>query len=748
MPAHTRGADERRGGTPVGGGASPVLRTKLQARATRPDLVGRPALVEQLAKQDGYRLTLVAAPAGWGKTTLLNAWRAGEARSAWLAVDRWDNDPVRFWTHVVEALRTVEPGVAGEALALLGAPGTRLVESVVPALVNALEPRDERLALVLDDYHLIESREIHESVAFMLEHLPPILRVVVSTRSDPPLPLSRMRARGELSEIRVEQLRFTREEAAEFLNGVLELGLNPEDVRRLHERTEGWAAGLYLAALSLRGREDPRMFIADFAGDDRHVVDYLGSEVLAGQPEEIRSFLLRTSPLERLSGDLCDAVTESGQSARLLREIERANLFLVPLDHRRQWYRYHHLFGTLLLHELQQTEPALVPRLHRRASGWYRAEGSIPEAIHHAIAADDWEEARELVAEHWNAFFNQGRLATVSAWLDQLPESLVADDPRLCVARAWLALDLGRVDEVEDWIEAAGDSLRPETAVLRTVFSFKIGDVGRAREAALETLALAPGEAVFPRTAASCILGIALLWSGERERAIEVFEEAVELARSAGNRLAASYALGYLSTLHAEQLDLERADELAATALGQSDEPGFAEHFTTMMAHLGRAKARERQGDLAGAEEAAARALGLGLRGAARIEIAWAQLTLGEIRHTRGALSEARALIREARVALEQCPDPRGAMRALTDAERRLRLAPVTGPRKPAPDELTDREVAVLRLLDTDLSQREIGDALYVSLNTVKTHVRGILRKLGASNRREAVERARSVGLL
>jgi LuxR family maltose regulon positive regulatory protein len=748
MPAQPKGTEEPRGGTPVGGGASPVVRTKLRAPATRPDLVARPALVEQLAKDDGYRLTLVAAPAGWGKTTLLNAWRADEERFGWLALDRWDNDPVRFWTHVVEALRTVEPGVAGEALALLGAPGTRLVESVVPALVNALERRDERLALVLDDYHLIESPEIHESVAFLLEHLPPAIRVVVSTRSDPPLPLSRMRARGELSEIRAEELRFTPEEAAEFLNGVLGLGLDPEDVTRLHERTEGWAAGLYLAALSLRGREDPRAFIADFAGDDRHVVDYLGAEVLAGQPEQIRSFLLRTSPLERLSGDLCDAVTESGESARLLREIERANLFLVPLDSKRQWYRYHHLFGTLLLHELQQAEPEVVPRLHRRASRWYRAEGSIPEAIHHAIAAGDWEEARELVAEHWNAFFNQGRLATVSTWLDQVPASLVAHDPRLCVARAWLALDLGRVDEVEDWIEAAGDSLPAETAVLRTVFGFKIGDVGRAHEAALETLALAREEAVFPRTAASCILGIALLWSGERDRAIEVFEEAVELARSAGNRLAASYALGYLSVLDAEQLELERAEELASAALAQSDEPGFAEHFTTMMAHLGRAKVRERRGELAGAEEAAARALGLGLRGAARIEIAWAQLTLGEIRHARGASSEARALVREARAALEDCPNPRGAMRALADAERRLRLAPVTAPHAPAADELTDREIAVLRLLDTDLSQREIGSALYISLNTVKTHMRGILRKLDASNRREAVERARSLGIL
>jgi LuxR family maltose regulon positive regulatory protein len=658
-------------------------------------------------------------------------------------VDPWDNDPARFWTYVVEAIRTVEPLVGADALALLQARGTRLVENVLPALVNDLEPLGERVVLVLDDYHLIENEEIHEALVFLLDHLPRSLHVVIATRFDPPLPIARMRARGELLEIRAGELRFSPEESASFLNEVLGLGLENEDVVRLHERTEGWAAGLYLAVLSLRGRADPRPFIAAFAGDDRHVVDYLGAEVLRGQSEDVRTFMLHTSVLDRLSGPLCDAVTGRLGSAAMLRGIERANLFLAPLDNRRRWYRYHHLFGSLLLHELEQTEPDLIAELHRRAAGWYREAGFVPEAIQHAIAAGEVDEGRELIAEHWNAFFNQGRLATVTGWLDALPRDAVASDRRLCVARAWLALDRGRLEEVESWIEASSEGVSPdghlETAVLRAVHRFKSGDIGKANEAARNVLELAPSEAVFPRTAASCILGATYYWSGETARAVQALEEAAEIAGSAQNDLASSYALGYLAVVAADRGDVKAAEALASSALRQSDEPGFEEHFVTMMAHLGRAKTRLREGNLGEAESSASRALALGLRGAGRIEIASALLTLAEVKQVRGATAEGEALVGEARELLNNCPDPR----LLAEAAPRRATTPDR-----SDEELTDRELAILRLLDTDLSQREIGAALYVSLNTVKTHTRGIFRKLRASNRREAVERARALGLL
>jgi LuxR family maltose regulon positive regulatory protein len=745
-----------------GGSESGVLRTKLQPPAVRGELVARTALVEQLAA-GGHKLTLLAAPAGSGKTTLLAAWQRLEQKGqpfAWLSVDSWDNDPVRFWMHLVEAIRTVRPEVGRKALTLLQAPRTSVVEDILPALINELDAHEGPLVLVLDDYHSLENAEIHEAVAFLLDHAPPAFCLVIATRSDPALPLGRLRARGELLELRAGDLRFGPEESAELLNGILGLALEPGDVMRLHVRTEGWAAGLYLAALSLRGREDRAPFIAAFAGDDRHIVDYLGAEVLQSQPDAVRNFMLHTSILDRLSGHLCDAVAETTGSAEMLKAIERANLFLVPLDGRRRWYRYHHLFRSLLLHELGRAEPEAITELHRRASAWHRAANSIPDAIHHALAAGDVDEAVELVAAHWNTFFNQGQLNTVANWLDALPAHLVADDARLCVARAWIALDRGRLGAVERWTEAAERAISSrheedgmaslETAVLRTVFRFKLGDIGRAHEAAQETLELASDEALFPRTVAQCVLGITHYWSRERDQAVGALEETAELAHAAGNDLAASYALGYLSVIYAEDKELGRADEVAENALATSDAPGFAEHFVTMMAHLGRAKVFQQRGELAEAESCATRALALALRGAGLVEIASARVALAEVKHARGAHAPARALLREARADLRDCPDPRALEDLVAGAERRLRLGAPRGAARPpsSPEELTDRELAVLRLLDSDLSRREIGAALFVSLNTVKTHMRAILRKLGASGRAEAVERARSLGLL
>ncbi len=739
-----------------------MLRTKLQPPALRGELVARSALVEQLAA-GGQKLTLLAAPAGSGKTTLLAGWQRSEGRQhpfAWLSVDTWDNDPVRFWMHLVEAIRTVRPEVGRKAVALLQAPRTSVVGDILPALINELDALDERLVLVLDDYHSLDNADVHEAVAFLLDHAPPAFRLVIATRSDPALPLGRLRARGELLELRAGDLRFGPDESAELLNGILGLALEPGDVMRLHVRTEGWAAGLYLAALSLRGREDRTPFIAAFAGDDRHIVDYLGAEVLQSQPDAVRTFMLHTSILDRLSGHLCDAVAETTGSADMLKAIERANLFLVPLDDRRRWYRYHHLFRSLLLHELGRAEPEAVTELHRRASAWHRAANSIPDAIQHALAAGDLDGAAELVATHWNTFFNQGRLNTVAKWLDALPADLVADDARLCVAQAWIALDQGRLAAVERWIEAAEraissprDEVRTaslETAVLRTVFRFKLGDIARAHEAAKQALEIAWDEALFPRTVAQCILGITHYWSGERDQAVAALEETAELAHAAGNDLAASYALGYLSVIHAEDEELGRAEDAAQSALARSDVPGFAEHFVTMMAHLGRAKVFQQRGELAEAESSATRAFELALRGAGVVEIASARVALAWVKDARGARAAARILIREARAELRDCPDPRGLEDLVAGAERRLRSGAPRAATEPSssPEELTDRELAVLRLLDTDLSRREIGAALFVSLNTVKTHVRAILRKLGASGRDDAVERARSLGLL
>lgn len=734
-----------------------IVATKLHAPTGRGALVPRPGLLARLAAAPAGRLVLVSAPAGWGKTTLIAEWAAAETESrqfAWVSLDPADNDPVRFFAYVVEALRRAAPELDEAAVDSLSTPGTTLVEVALPALVNEIEALSTPIVLVLDDYHAIRSSEIHEGVSFLVERLPPTLSLVLVTRFDPRLPLPRLRARGELTEIRAEELRFSAAEAATFLNEVLGLGLDESQVGRLHERTEGWAAGLYLAALSLRGRDDVEGFIGAFAGDNRHVVDYLAQEVLENQPEHVREFLVRTSVLERLCGPLCDAVTGGSGSARMLADIERSNLFLVPLDTRRRWYRYHRLFATLLRQELGQRDPELVPTLHRRALDWCRRQGEIPEAIQHAFAAGEISEASELIASHWNAYFNQGRLATVAGWLDALPAETLGADSRLSVARAWTLMDLGRLDEAGRWTETASEGVPEErpseggAATLRVVHRFKVGDVGGANEAARRALALDWGEDLFGRTVATCLLGITLLLGGRAEEAATALGEALTLAEESENQLGTIYALGYLALLEAERGESEEAERRAAAATSLSDDPGRAEHFVTMVAYLGRGKALAARGEVVGADAALGRAVELSRRGAGRLEAAYALLARADVRLVLDDREEARALVRRAREILELCPDP-GVLRESASAlERRLSLAAPPESPGTAREELTDRELAVLRLLATELSRREIGAALYVSVNTVKTHTRGIFRKLDVSTRAEAVRRARELELL
>jgi hypothetical protein len=410
---------------------SVLVGTKLSPPAPRAGLIPRASLVSLLEAGLEAKLCLVDAPAGFGKTTLLTQWCAAAdgGRVAWVSLDEGDNDATRFWEYVVEAFRTVEPGVGATALTALHRRGVDIPRVVLPSVLNDLGEVGSRLVLVLDDYHHVTDVSCHQTLGFFLDHLPAGIHVVLSTRADPPLSLARMRARGELAELRVAELQFTNQEAAALLNGSMGLQLATEEVERLAERTEGWAAGLVLAGLSLQGREDPSGFIASFYGDNRHIADYLGTEVLERQPEPIRQFLLWTSVLERLSGPLCDAVLETEGSADLLRELERSNLFLMPLDDRRDWYHYQHLFAQLLRLHLGQRDPELVPVLHRRAAAWHRQAGNVDEAIGHASAAGEFAEAGALIAQQWRTYWLSGRRATVARWLDGLPEDAILANP-------------------------------------------------------------------------------------------------------------------------------------------------------------------------------------------------------------------------------------------------------------------------------------------------------------------------------
>jgi LuxR family transcriptional regulator, maltose regulon positive regulatory protein len=368
-----------------------LLAAKSAPPAIRAQLIERASLIGILSAEPSRKITLLSAPAGWGKTTLLAQWVSGaddRRRRGWLSLDASDNDPARFWSCAIAALNRASPGVAPRAFELikLGADPRR---AVLPTLLDELATIDHQVALILDDYHLVENRTVHEQLGFVLEQMPRTFQLVIATRSDPMLPLARLRARGELLELRAEELRFQAGEAAELLDGVLGSALTDAQVELLCRRTEGWAAGLHLAGLSLTGRGDGEAFIQTFAGDNRHIVDFLMAEVLDGQPPHLRSFLLRTSVLGRLSGALCDAVLQTSGSASVLEMIERENLFVVPLDMSRHWYRYHQLFAELLRIELRRTEPDLVADLHRRAATWFETEGLADEAERHLVAAGD-----------------------------------------------------------------------------------------------------------------------------------------------------------------------------------------------------------------------------------------------------------------------------------------------------------------------------------------------------------------------
>jgi LuxR family transcriptional regulator, maltose regulon positive regulatory protein len=738
--------------------------TKVHIPAVRPEHVPRPGLVDALVDRQGRILTVIEAPAGYGKTTLLSKWAASpeeDADFAWLSLDEGDNDPARFWSGVIDALRTIEPGFGERSLAAVGARNIGLVDVALPLLLNELAGLDSRIVLVLDDYQLIREQEVRASLGFLIERLPPRLHLALGTRTEPPLPLARLRAGNQLLEIRTDRLRFAEEQAGEFLERALGLRLDAAALRRLMERTEGWPAGLYLAGLSLRDRDDPQSFIESFAGDDRHIVDYLSSEVLADQPEELRDFLLRSSVLDSLSGPLCDAVMEADDSAARLRQLEERNLFLIPLDNTRTWYRYHRLFRELLRHELELASPGASVELNRRASEWFEAEGLASDAIAHALAAGDADRARDLVAASWNDYFNRGRLGTVDAWLAKLSRREVRADPRLCVAGAWLALDRGQLVEAGSWIEsasAAADEQREpvdrlfqaDVGVLGAVHGFKTGSLADAMASALAVLPLTEGEEEsFPRMVAELILGVTLYWIGEVDRADARLTAAAELCEQGGNDLGQAYALGYLGLIAADAGDAERAERQGKAATGLRDAPEFSEHFVLMVGHLATSAAAEAEGDLARSETEARRALELARRGGGRLELGAALLQLAGTLHLRGAAADARRLLAEAREVIQACSDAGTMAGRLATAERALRAPGSRSERGgEAAEELTDRELGVLRLLATDLSRREIANALYVTQNTVKTHLKGIYRKLDATSREGAVARARELGLI
>jgi LuxR family transcriptional regulator, maltose regulon positive regulatory protein len=441
-----------------------ILATKLYLPRLRPNVVSRPRLLERLNDGLHRKLTLVSAPAGFGKTTLISEWvKRIERPTAWLSLDEGENDPARFLAYLVAALQTIAANIGEGVLDVLQSSQPPPPEAILTALLNDLTTIRDHFVLVLDDYHVIDAKPIDQALTFLLDHLPPQMHLVITTREDPQLPLARLRGRGQLTELRAADLRFTRFEAAAFLNQVMGLSLSAEDIAALEDRTEGWIVGLQLAALSMQGHQDIAGFIRAFAGDHRYIVDYLVEEVLQRQPEPVRSFLLQTSILDRLSGPLCDAVTGQEEGNVRLEALERGNFFVVPLDDKRHWYRYHHLFAEVLAAHLMEEQPDQVSTLHRRASAWYERHGSPSDAIRHALAAEDFGRAADLVELAVPAMRQNRQEATVLGWLKALPGELVRIRPVLSVHYAGTLLVSGELEGVEARLQDAEQWLDTKT---------------------------------------------------------------------------------------------------------------------------------------------------------------------------------------------------------------------------------------------------------------------------------------------
>ncbi len=617
--------------------STPVLATKLFAPARRPQLVARPRLTGQLdtTLDAGHRLTLVSAPAGFGKTTVLSDWlahlaqRQPHTRVGWLSLDDADNDLTRLVTHVVASLNSVGLGVDTAVLESLHTASTStaltvLVNDVSRAGENA---SGERWVLVLDDYHAIGASEVHEAVTFLLDHLPDHVHLVMATRSDPPLPLARLRSGGQLTEVRAADLRFRPAEAREFLNQTMGLYLTSADVDALEERTEGWIAGLQLAALSLRSipeRGEVAGFIEAFTGSNRFVIDYLADEVLARQPGRVRDFLLGTAVLDRLTGPLCDAVTGSADGTRMLEDLERGNLFLVPLDTERLWYRYHHLFADVLRVRLRAEAPDQVPSLHQRASDWFASHGLVEDAVRHALAAEDVDRAAYLMEEALPELRRTRQDGLLLAWVRSLPESVVRRSPVLSILSGWSMMMSGDLDGLESRLDdaeaalAAGahdedlaaawadtDDLRTAPAtvsVYRASLAQARGDVAGTMRHACRALDLAGPEDHFVRGAGSGFVGLAAWAAGDIGEALSTFSEAVRSLHTAGNLVDELDGTVVLADMWITSGRPSRARRLCEQALQTATEGGHPYVRATADLHVALAELDRELDDLTSAE--------------------------------------------------------------------------------------------------------------------------------------------------
>jgi LuxR family transcriptional regulator, maltose regulon positive regulatory protein len=736
---------------------TPLLAMKHSVPPVRRRAAPRDRLMATL-HDAGTRLTTVVAPAGWGKTSLLSAWAAtaGEQRIAWVSLDDADDEPTRFWTYVFTALH-VSGDVSDAALAALAAPGVGPVDLALPILLNELAAVAVPHVLVLDDYHVLTDPVIHEGVEFLVTYLPATAGIVLSGRRDPPLPLARLRVRGDLTELRAVDLRFTVAEATALLTGITGTSLDRATVTTACERTEGWAAGLQLTALALRTATGP----APAVPADRHLLDYFASEVLPALAPEQRDLLVRTAPLEHLSGPLCDAALETTGSTDVLDALDRADLFVVPLDPQHRWYRCHRLLRDVLLRE-PGVDPVDRAAVLRRSADWFADHGRVDDAVRHRLGAgDDVAAAAQLTsAERW--FVEHGLTATFLEFGEQLPAALVA--PQLALALAYAASTAGRPDRISHWLDACDAQLTDDTVVpgwksahaaaltTRAVFGLPDGDADRALEMCREAVALET-DAGHPMAAIS--LGTVLARAGRFEEAVPILRRGMGRADMGAWTPGVALQVGGIVAMGLLELgDDDGVDAVLREVGPDADhaEQRWGAAASPMVALIrlaqGRRSYQRGEGEparaaLVAAAEHAELVTRPSTRCLAYVFLAEAHLAVGDRGAARTALHRAREIVADE-------PATPFAMRRLAEAESRTGRAATRSARRSGAlvEDLTDRELSVLRALPGSASQREIGGSLYLSINTVKAYTKSLYRKLGVGSRQEAVAVARELGLI
>lgn len=740
-----------------------LITTKLFIPPIRANAVARPHLMARLQAGRQGKLTLVSAPAGFGKTSLVAQWvnQLADTRCAWLSLDKEDDLPSRFMTYLLAALQTVDAQLGASLLPLIRNGSLSNVDEMMTTLINELAALRQPLILVLDDYHLITKPMIHHAFTFLLTHMPPSLHLLLLTREDPPLPLYRWRARGQMSELRVADLRFSQHEATLFLSQVMQVKLSVEEVAILEERTEGWVASLQLAALALhaspsttyaKSRHD---FLISFSGSNRYVADYLVGEVLQQQPPFITHFLLETAHLSRLSASLCDHVRQMQDSQALLEHLERANLFVVPLDHERHWYRYHHLFAELLCHRMQQSQAESLNMLHRRASEWYEQHQFIEEAISHALLACAYLRAVELIEKSAHLVFSTGRMGIVLRWVAELPPELMDIRPRLYLLQGWLLFRTGQFDGLKRHLQRplptneAGwsESMSGEWLVLRAQMALVEGDFTRCIQLVRQGLILLTPEQALLRMPALSLQA----WSHEAQHDLSASMtchlQAFKIAQETNSLTGIIATAGSLVQLYALQENAEQAIRMFEQAKQTAKQHQIADLPLLGFAYIGMGRLCYQQRKWDEAQEYLKEAITRCQRwGGLSLQVVKAYLLLAQVLQSAGKPKQAHSTLAQAKYYIAQQHLPNW---VTTWFETPPPIAsPIAKETARLIDPLTPREQEVLILMSKKRSSPQIAEELVLGVSTVRTHIKRIYSKLNAHSRHEALTQAHKYGLL